>query len=520
MLNARVQEKINQQLSSRFQLAYVCVDRSMIIRDASSNLMEYGFEGIDLGSDVTELIDFMVGIDANTELNLPMLSSPSGIPITVNLLPDGEMLMVVISNATSQASQRQQLQQAANENALLVDKQKKLMRKLEATSNELEQKNQQLKEASRLQTSFLSGVSHEFRTPLTSIIGYTSLVQDDLRRNLGEIGEQESNSDYLGAVQRSSKHLLSLVENLLDHGKLDSNEIVVRPRVTKLAEIFADVELLMRPLADTKAIGFSVDTDFSDGMQVVVDDSRVRQCLINLVGNAIKFTDEGSVVVDAIWRDDNLQVTITDSGPGISQSDLEKITLPFWQGEDTGKAGTGLGLTITDKIIELMGGDLAISSEVEVGTTAVFDLPVIEVEGAPAAQAEAESTITKPLRILLAEDDIDIASLVTMMLLERGVDVTHVDNGALALEALDKASGSPDEKSYDLVLMDINMPVMSGYEAIEHIRGAGNKIPVLVMSASAMDNDQERAQSLGCDGYLIKPVEIDDLLSLAQQVTG
>lgn len=492
----------------------------MIVIDTSSNLTEYGFEGVDLGCNVTELIDFMVGIEAHTEINLPMLSSPSGIPITVNLMPDGELLMVVISNATNQANHRRLLQQAANENELLVDKQKKLMRELETASNELEQKNQQLKEASRLQTSFLSGVSHEFRTPLTSIIGYTGLVREDLRRQSDEPNAEEGNSSYLNAVQRSSKHLLSLVENLLDHGKLNSDEIVVRPRINDLAEIFDDVDVLMRPLGATKHIEFSVQTDFPKGTEVAVDDSRLRQCLINLVGNAVKFTDEGSVLVQGKWRDDHLHVTVVDTGPGISESDLEKITLPFWQGADTGKAGTGLGLTITEKIIELMGGSLKIDSDLGQGTIVSFDLPALGVQSDAKEMSQTKVLVDTPLHILLAEDDLDIASLVSMMLMERGVEVTHVENGALALEALSNTSKNTDNSPYDLILMDINMPVMSGYEAIERLRANGNDIPVLVMSASVMDNDRQRAESLGCDGYLVKPVEMDDLLSLAKQVVG
>lgn len=512
MGNSGIQEKINQQLFEKMQLAYVSVDHSMIVRDVSSNLQDYGFDDISTGSDVTEHLDFMVGMDSHIELELPVVASPSGIPISVSLMPDDEQLTVIISNASTQADQRQLLQQSANENELLVHQQKRLMAKLEAASSELALKNKQLEEASRLQTSFLSGVSHEFRTPLTSIIGYTNLVRQDLQK-VGEemvprIAKADDSVSYLRAVQRSSKHLLSLVENLLDHGKLDANEIVIRPKATDLNEVFEDVEVLLKPLCTTKNIVLSVDSNLPKELITIVDDSRLRQCLINLMGNAVKFTDQGSVNISVAWADDFLSIEITDTGLGISAKDLEKIRLPFWQGADTGKAGTGLGLTITERIVELMGGSLDIESELGQGTTIELKMPAPELDQ---ANIELPEPKADGLKILLAEDDSDIADLVKMMLSERGVEVKHVENGALALDVL-------AAEQFDLVLMDIHMPIMTGYEAIEALRARNNKTPVVVMSASALENDRSRAEELGCNGYLVKPVEIDDLLSIAAAV--
>ena len=512
MIASNIQEKINKHLLERLQLAFIRVDHSMRVRETSESLADYGFGEIPTGSDVTDYLDFMVGMDSHQPLELPMVTSPSGIPVTVSLIPDSEQLTVLISNASAQAGQRQQLQQAANENELLVDQQKRLMAELELASRELESKNGQLKEASRLQTSFLSGVSHEFRTPLTSIIGYTNLLRHDMQ-NIGQSSELERVSEkdkasYLRAVRRSSKHLLSLVENLLDHGKLDANEIVIRPKATDLEEVFEDVEILLQPLCVTKGIELFVVTDFPEKLSAVIDASRLRQCLINLVGNAVKFTDQGSVNVEAIWSDEVLSIKIEDSGLGISAEDLQKIRLPFWQAPETGKAGTGLGLTITEKIIELMGGHLNIRSELGVGTCVSFELAVPELS--KSADILGLQSV-EGLQVLLAEDDSDIADLVSMMFLERGVVVTHVENGALALDAL-------QAKQFDLVLMDIHMPIMTGYEAVAGMRARGDDTPVVIMSASALDNDRTRAEQLGCNGYVMKPVEIDDLLAIATQV--
>lgn len=515
MVNLSIQEKINEQLFEKLELAYFCVDHSMRVKDISENLKDYGYGDITIGANIQDFVDFMVGMDSHTELDLPLVASPSGIPVSVSLLPAENQLTVLITNAKTQADQRQMLQQKANENELLVGQQKKLMAQLELASAELETKNAQLEEASRLQTSFLSGVSHEFRTPLTSIIGYTDLVKQALESAPKEASQQglpadKKSSIHIRAVQRSSKHLLSLVENLLDHGKLGSDEIAIRPKTTKLAEIFEDVEVLLKPLSDAKHIALNCDRDFDGNVLSVLDDSRLRQCLINLLGNAVKFTDHGSVSLTASLDQDLLSVSVKDTGPGISDDDLQRIRLPFWQGLDTGKAGTGLGLTITERLVELMGGELLIESELGKGTSVSFQMPApVVLSEQPANSLDAIPV--EPLNILLAEDDNDIADLVCMMLIEKGIAVERVENGAQAIEAL---SG----KHYDLVLMDIHMPVMSGYEALAELKSQGNQTPVVVMSASAVDADRERAIDLGCRAYLVKPVDIDDIIGIAGQV--
>jgi len=513
MVKTNLQRHINQQLFEKLELAYFCVDSSMQVVDASENLSNYGYEGVLIGANIEDCVDFMFGLSVDTQLDLPMVETPSGVKISVNLLPRDDLLTVLISNATTYADQSQLLQQKANENELLVGQQIKLMQQLERTSDLLEQRNIQLEEASRLQTSFLSGVSHEFRTPLTSILGYTDLVKQALEsandarvENVNASVKSHDKVEHLRAVQRSSKHLLSLVENLLDHGKLDSDEIVVRPKANDLGELFNDVELLLKPLSDTKHIELIFKLAFEQPMVVVTDDSRLRQCLINIVGNAIKFTDTGSVTLDALLSDEFLRIRVTDTGLGISEEDLERIRLPFWQAADTGKAGTGLGLTITERIVELMGGELNIESQVGKGTTVCFEIPAPQFHDI-AESSLAVEPVAYAAKVLLAEDDSDIADLILMMLSERGYQVTHVDNGLHALEAL-------ESESYDFTLMDIHMPVMTGYEVLAALQKKNISVPVAIMSASAVESAREKAEKLGCFDYLIKPVEIDDVVRI------
>lgn len=505
-----VLDKINQHVFDRHQLAYICVDHSSKIIEYSENIHSYGFDNVSVGTDVTDVVDFMVGADTRHSLELPMMATPSGTTVTVNMLADDECMTILMLDASTQMQYRSKLQQAANENELLVDQQQKLMRKLEVASDELQQKNLQLQEANRLQTSFLSGVSHEFRTPLTSIIGYTDLVKKNLSASEAQKNSSENyNVDHLRAANRSSKHLLSLVENLLDHGKLNSNEIVVRPKPIDLVEVFHDVKMLIMPLCDTKGIELFFHSDFQSPVWVLIDDSRLRQCLINLIGNAVKFTDRGCVTVSASWQSDVLEVSIVDTGLGIEPQDLEKIRLPFWQAEGTGKAGTGLGLTITERIIELMGGELQINSVVGEGTSVDFSLSAPEMN-----RVETEQTVSigrTDFNILLAEDDADIANLVLMLLAENGVTVSHAKNGEIAVKMM-------QENQYDLVLMDLNMPVMNGYQAIKKIRERDTATPVVVMSASALEDQRHPVAAIECDAYLVKPVDVADILKIANDL--
>lgn len=498
----------------QLSLAYVCLDTSMRVTDVSANIEDYGFSDVTVGRKAQDTLDFLVGIESPVKLDLPLVASPAGTPVRVSMLPDADGLTILITDASLIAEHRQKLQQAANDNELLVEQQKRLMRDIENASAELALKNQQLNEASRLQTSFMSGVSHEFRTPLSSIIGYTDLLRQ-LMETLGansasERSRLEDGLSHLQAVNRSSKHLLSLVENLLDHGKLDSGEIVIRPSAINLREVFDDIDLLLRPSCASKDIALGFDTRLgSDEPLVWLDDSRLRQCLINLVGNAIKFTDRGGVKVAANWQDEILAIRVSDTGLGISEAELAKIRLPFWQGAEHGKAGTGLGLTITERIVELMGGELVIDSKLGEGTEIRLSIP------APLVTQESIATVDQNcfagFKVLLAEDDPDISSLIEMLLVERGVLVEQVNNGSLAVDAI-------KSNRFDLILMDIHMPIMDGYEAISQIRSHGCETPIIVMSASPLDDDRHLAEQAGCNAYLVKPIDIEDVLHIASQL--
>ena len=484
----RMSDKVVKQLN----LAYIYMDDDFIVTEVSENIQSLGFPKIPLGEEISDHIDFMIGVDSSSSLSLPAVNSPYGNPVSINLMEDDNGHVLVIGDASFSSEQRQILQQQANDNELLLKQQQKM--------------SAQLKEAGRLQSSFLSGVSHEFRTPLSSIIGYTNLLD----RQVKLIAEQAPDAvDCLSAIRRSSTHLLSLVENLLDHGKADSGELVINPKPTRLMEVFEDILILLKPLATTKNIDFNFTSTITNDDYVLIDASRTRQCLINIISNAIKFTDQGSVTLDAELNQDDLKVSVTDTGIGISEKDLSKVLLPFWQAADTGKVGTGLGLTITKRIIELMGGGMRIQSEPNKGTNVFFTI------SAPKHDPLDAKTLVLPkenYKILLAEDDQDIADFIIVLLEEKGIDVTQVTNGALAVEILERSD-------FDMVLMDLHMPVLNGYEAIKKIRGDGSITPIVVMSATPMESEENKSKQLECDAYLVKPVDVEDIILLAHELS-
>lgn len=468
----------------------------MAVTEVSDNVCQFGFADIPLGSPIVDHLDFMVGYDAKSPLNLPSVVSPGGCPIAINLLPDPKQdsIVVVIRDASDHYEQRLNLQQTANENELLVDKQKKLM--------------VQLEEASRLQNLFLSGVSHEFRTPLSSIIGYANLLHRDVEAISEKIPEANS---YLSAIRRSSDHLLSLIENLLDHGKLDSGELVINPKPICLLDLFDDILVILKPLAENKDIEFNFESNLAEQQNALIDASRLRQCLINIIGNAIKFTDKGSVSVIAKLQDNQLLVSVADTGLGMDAEDLSQSLLPFWQAPDTGKAGTGLGLTITQRIVELLGGSMSIESKLNEGTLVKFISPAPNCDLSSLSQSEIDLERSYDFRILLAEDDDDIADFVKVVLEEKGVVVKRVANGQLALDLLSKSK-------FDLILLDLHMPILSGYDVVRQLRDNDNKTPVVIMSATPLESEENKMQQLDCDGYLVKPVDVEDILRIAHEL--
>ena len=376
--------------------------------------------------------------------------------------------------------------------------------------------------AAQAKTEFLANMSHEIRTPLTAILGYAELLgEPDLapdRRN-----------EHQGEILRSGQHLLSLINDILDLSKIEAEKVDLEREPCCVVQTVAGVASMMRVRATKK--GIDLRTEFPTPLPEAVlgDEHRLRQILVNLVGNAIKFTDSGGVRLvcryEDPWRDGRAGVCfeVIDTGEGMSAEMVERIGEPFAQGDASTTrrhGGTGLGLAITKRLVDRMGGVIDVESALGKGTRIAVTLPAEKPRDAgmienpsetvrpekPAAAAPRPDSLAG-LRVLLAEDAPPNQRLIRMLLEKAGAEVTVVPDGLQAVEAT--LGGG-----YDVVLMDMQMPEMDGYDATATLRERGYAGPVVAMTAHAMSNDRRRCLDAGCTDYMSKPVHRQHLIDM------
>ncbi len=392
---------------------------------------------------------------------------------------------------------------------------------------ELQRARQAAEAANVAKSSFLANISHELRTPLTAILGYTDLLMVP-----SAMGNDQGR--YLATMRRSGEHLLNIINDVLDLSKIEAGRMEVELIDCRLVDVLADVDSLMRPRAATKGIDFSVDYVSPVPERVLTDPTRLRQVLVNLVSNAVKFTEQGSVKIsvrhEEVPNASRLVVEVADTGIGITPEQQDALFKPFTQADVTTTrryGGTGLGLSISQRLAEMLGGFLRCTSEPARGSVFTFSLPVTVAIGsgmlAPgemqrllaAAKPPGEPLRTVIARVLLAEDGAEAREVITLHLERAGCSVTSAPDGLLAVDqAWDAAKqGQP----YDVVLMDMQMPVMDGYSATSRLRAEGYKGAIVALTANAMKEDRERCIRAGCDEYLPKPIEIPTLLATIEK---
>ncbi|MBW8880355.1 MAG: PAS domain S-box protein [Asticcacaulis sp.] len=361
--------------------------------------------------------------------------------------------------------------------------------------------------AAEAKAQFLATVSHELRTPLTSIIGFSALLRDLLK-------DRDDLRRFAMRIHNAGEGLLSLINDILDNSRLESGRVELDFAPANIADIATEVMELLHLQAESKDLTLVLAGMESLPPLVLVDDARLRQILLNLVGNAVKFTESGHVSVEAcvLRRDDAefIRLSVTDTGPGISEAGMARLFQKFTQvdrSEHNGPGGTGLGLSICKQLVELMNGRIGVTSEVGQGSTFWLELPVLK----PAA--EADVTVSdmphRPGRILVVDDHEAITELVARWLEPWGHDVATADNGYEAVQAC-------QHEAFDMVIMDINMPVMDGFEAARVIRGTcalNRDTPIIAMTAGVGAARLDACLAAGMNGLLSKPL---GLRALAQ----
>jgi CheY-like chemotaxis protein/nitrogen-specific signal transduction histidine kinase len=369
--------------------------------------------------------------------------------------------------------------------------------------------------ASRAKSEFLANMSHEIRTPMTAILGFTELLAESEPT-------PEERRKHLATVRRNGEHLLAIINDILDlskieSGRLDVEAVAVRPRA-----IIDEVITLLATRAEGKGIALDPMVDSDVPAVVRTDPVRLRQVLVNLAGNAVKFTEAGSVRISA-ERDpadaNRLRFAVTDTGIGISAEKITQIFQPFAQADSSTTrtyGGTGLGLAISGRLVAMLGGELAAKSEVGRGSTFTFSIraPVVaSEEHAPPRTLESlppEGPVTRGGRVLLAEDGLDNQRLIWLVLEKAGYIVDIAENGAIALERalVEWRAGTP----YDVILMDMQMPEMDGYTATQRLREEGYEGQIVALTAHAMARDRDRCLAAGCDEFASKPIDRRSLI--------
>ena len=482
------------------------ISRDYTLEEMHGDASSHGLDGLSIGDDLRAVAPFLEDYGWDTNVVLPLVSSVEGFASHVHLIPYGDDRLVVYLDAREEFVNKQRSQQATNEARLLNYRQNRLLEELIDAKAELDGRRREAEENSRRKSEFIASMSHEFRTPLTAVIGYTRLM----RRH---DGLDSALSEKIKAVERASDHLLSLVENLLDQARLEAGGVEIRRTVTDLRRMLEDLSMVLAPLAAEKGLCFEISAAPSVPSFVEIDELRFRQILLNLLGNAIKFTESGSVKLSLTWADGGLEALVEDTGPGIPEADQKRIFEAFQRSEgERRNPGAGLGLTIALTLAELMGGEIQIRSTLGTGTAVSVRLPAGSISG-PTIDAsgllrrkDEAGAHAQSAHILLAEDDEEIVRLVTMHLEGAGYRVSAASNGRRAVDAA-------LEESPDLIVMDVGMPVLDGPTAARELRDKGYTGPILALTGSELVENPEFALACGFSDYLKKPFHVPELLS-------
>ena len=424
------------------------------------------------------------------------------------------------------------LKKAENTAVELMAEVEEAKRKARQSEDELKEVNQILTEstaranhlaaeaecANMAKSAFMANMSHEIRTPMNAILGFSELLAEEKLTP----GQHED----VQAIRDAGRHLLGLINNILDLSKIEAGQLDPERLDFSLGELLDSVESITRPVADKKSIEFRIVAEPGLPARIQSDPTRLYQCLINLTNNALKFTEQGEVTLrvhlERAKNEPQIRFDVEDSGIGIAPESMEGLFDAFTQadGSTTRKyGGTGLGLTITKQLSELLGGEIRVSSELGQGSTFSLTIPAGLDVGAqapldrgrsaePSASSEEGPEPTRyAARCLVAEDSL-ANQVVTKRRLEKlGIDVTLVEDGRAAVE-------ETRAKAFDLIFMDIQMPNMNGYEATQAIREAGVKTPIIALTANAFKGDEAKCLNAGCDAYLAKPVVKAKLLDM------
>ncbi len=406
---------------------------------------------------------------------------------------------------------------------------------LKHSESELDSARRKAEDANQSKSEFLANMSHEIRTPMTAILGFADLLDTE--------GDVFSNPAFAKAaihtIRSNANHLLTIINDILDMSKIDAGKMTIERIGFAPTRIVDEVASLMQPRAVGKGIRLEIQYDSEIPVRIISDPTRLRQILLNLVGNAIKFTEVGKVTIRTLFlpESNSMQFRVVDSGLGMSEEQRQEIAKfgAFAQADSSTTrrfGGSGLGLRISSSFAKMLRGSIQVESELGKGSVFTVTVDTGDINGinlvkpgvTPISKAaeslsqvaieptQANAQPLSGLRILLAEDGPDNQRLISFHLKKAGAEVTIANNGLLAAELVESSCDL-----FDLIIMDMQMPELDGYEATKRLREGGYKLPILALTAHAMNTDRQKCLDAGCDDFATKPIDRQFLIELAER---
>lgn len=387
-------------------------------------------------------------------------------------------------------------------------------RAIALSNRQLEIERQAAERTSDLKSQFLATITHELRTPLTSVLGYNRVLLD-------ESSHHQENERYHKIIDSNCRHLLTLINNLLSEAEIEAGKVEHKPEATRIREVLTDALHSVEGLALDKQLQLSVNIDAAVPRYLWLDGLRLRQVIINLASNAVKYTPAGNVTIQVAWRDDQLTVAVSDTGPGMSSKQLEMLFTRFSGRNDVRLDSSGLGLSICYELVEVMDGHISLDSQVGKGSVFTVVLPAKETQAVEASTAIPDDVKTagfmepelrhdipvlKPLEVVVVDDNLDIRMLMEVFLRKAG-------HRAVTIETAEEAIHYILRQQPDIVFMDLNLPGMSGREAVKVLRAQQFEQPIVLCSAAADIGDVP-----GCNAYLPKPMRRDAVLGTIEDL--
>ncbi|NND77791.1 MAG: response regulator [Flavobacteriales bacterium] len=460
------------------------------------------------GSEWSSILDSSEGFQSYRSMNLNFGGVDKVLDIYYSTKRDH--IDLVLIDLTKQYKGLHSLLQQKNESKIRSQLLEEKNKVLHLEKDIIELKNKQFEEIQKYKDRFLAHMSHELKTPLNALLGFAELLADS------DLSEEQQ--EFVEIINSSGNHLLSVVNDILDLTKLEAGKLALNITSFDIHKLLKEINKTVGSLFRERNNKLYISIDDTVPQFIEGDEVRIKQILFNLVENANKFTDEGEVYLDLKHNEnDGLLFRVSDNGIGIKEEDLETIFNSFKQAFDLSEhnyGGTGLGLTIVRSLLDLMKGKIDVSSKHKEGTEFTFSIPIKTFSSAVVEQNEiVENEVRTGAKILVAEDAVFNQLLVKELLKSTQQQLIFVDNGRSAMEEL-------EAKNFDLVLMDIQMPIMDGYETIkairEHPEERINQIPILAMTAHVMSEELERIKGTGANDIILKPLKKDHFINSVQ----